>query len=517
MTGGWKNKLYYGDNLDILRRYIPDESVDLIYLDPPFNSNATYNVLFAEQNGTASAAQIRAFEDTWHWDRAAEQAYREVVEQGPKKAADLLQALRQFLGQNDVMAYLAMMAVRLIELRRVRKPTGSIYLHRDPTASHYLKLVMDSIFGARNFRNEIIWHYKFRLMHNKYRFNRKHDVLVFYAKSDAHVLNRVAEPCTREEVIRIRKQAVYMDEEGREWIWMLGPRGRSKNKKKYIDDIIQEGKALSDVWDIMPITSSAKERLGYPTQKPETLLERIIRASSNEGDIIFDPFCGCGTAVAVPERLRRRWIGIDITHLAINLIKRRLQDTFGDQLSPYEVIGEPVDLKGAQALAASDPFQFQCWALGLVGARPVEVKKGPDRGVDGYIYFHDEPRGSSLGPTKKIIVQVRGGKVGVKDVRELVGVVEREKAVIGALLTLARPTRDMAAEAAASGFYQGPLSGAKHPGIQLITIAEALQSKKIDYPPALVRADATFKRAVRRRKKDGQAVFEFRGGPGGAE
>jgi DNA modification methylase len=493
------NTLYYGDNVDILPRYIKDESVDLIYLDPPFKSNQDYNVLFEEQNGSRSKAQIKAFEDTWRWDMGAAEAFQEIVENGPQRVSQVMQSFRRFLGESDMLAYLSMMAPRLVEMRRVLKSTGSIYLHCDPTASHHLKVLMDAIFGAANFRNEIIWHYKFRMMYSQRIFNRKHDILLFFAKSPSAKIrmSAVAETWTREEIIKTRKQAIYEDESGKEWIWMPGPRGRSKSKKKYLDDIIAEGKALDDVWDIPVITSSAKERLGYPTQKPEALLERIVKASSDEDDIVMDPFCGCGTAIAVAQHLKRRWIGIDITHLAITLIKHRLQDAFGKNVK-YNVIGEPVSLPDAETLAKADPYQFQWWALGLVGARPTEEKKGADKGIDGRIYFHDEAKG---GKTKQIILQVKAGHATAAQIRDLRGVLDRENAQIGVFITLQSPTQPMRKEAASAGFYESPGWGTKHPRLQISTVEELLEGKQISYP-APKSTSRTYKKAP--KAKGGQ-------------
>ena len=351
-----ENTLYYGDNLDILREYIEDNSIDLIYLDPPFNSKQSYNVLFAEKNGTQSPAQIKAFEDTWHWDRKAEETYREIEENLPKKIADLIRALRSFLGENDMMAYLVMMTIRLCELYRVLKSTGSIYLHCDPTASHYLKLLMDTVFGVKNFQNEIIWCYKTGGA-SKRRYGRKHDIIFFYSKSSNYKFNAIKEKSYMMHKYGFKKSDFKEDEKG-QYSWVI----------------------LKDWWEIPAIGSATKERLGYPTQKPEALLERIIKASSNEGDVILDPFCGCGTTITVAEKLKRKWIGIDITHLAVSLMKHRLENSFGNRIN-YKVIGEPKDLKGAEELAREDPYQFQWWALGLVGARPAESekKKGADK------------------------------------------------------------------------------------------------------------------------------------------
>ena len=533
-----ENKLYYGDNLDILRRYIADESVDLIYLDPPFNSNANYNVLFAEKNGTESDAQIRAFEDTWRWDQGAELAYQEIVESGPEGVSNAMQAFRTFLGTSDMMAYLAMMAPRLIELRRVLKPTGSIYLHCDPTASHYLKMLMDSIFDPRNFRNEIIWK-RTAARSDSHKWNHIHDILLFYTISSEYTWHTQHMPYGQEYIdkfyhfvedgtgrryasdnltaagtregssgkpwrgIDVKAKGIHwkytvetldeLDAQGR----ILWPKkeGGVPRYKRYLDEM--PGLAIqSIITDISPLSAQSAEKLGYPTQKPEALLERIIEASSNEGDTVLDPFCGCGTTIAVAERLHRKWIGIDITHLAIGLMKHRLEVAFEGK-AEYDVIGEPVSLAGARQLAEEDPFQFQFWATGLVGARPVEQKKGADQGIDGRIRFHDEAKG---GKTKQIILQVKAGKTGSKHVRDLRGVIEREKAEMGVLITLHEPTQPMKTEAASAGFYESPGWHKKYPRLQLLTIEDLLEGRGIDYPPAS-QVNVTLKKAPKAKKK----------------
>lgn len=533
----WRNKLYFGDNLDILRdkEQFPDECVDLIYLDPPFNSSATYNILFAEKSGEKSAAQITAFDDTWHWGLEAQKAYQEVLTRGPDKLASLLDSFRSFLGFNDMMAYLTMMAIRLAELQRVLKPTGSIYLHCDPTASHYLKLIMDAIFGFANFQNEIIW--KRTSAHSSAKkYGPVHDVLLFYTKSPEFTWNQQYagyDPEYLKKFYRhkdkdgrlyrlsdltaagVRKgdtgkpwRGVDVTGTGRHWMYMhkdlekLDAEGRiywpSKGSmpsyKRYLLDM--PGVTLQDVFfDIRPVVSKG-ERLGYPTQKPEALLERILKASSNEGDVILDPFCGCGTAIAVAERLHRRWLGIDITHLAITLIKNRLRTAFEDELSDYTVIGVPKDLNGARALARQNRYQFEWWALGLVDARPAqEKKKGADTGIDGIINFIDDPSGKA----KKILVQVKSGKVSVSQIRDLKGVLEREQAAIGAFISMAEPTAPMLKEAATAGFYQPEhLPGLEFPRLQILTIEELLAGKKLAYPR--IAPDVTFKKAPRQRK-----------------
>jgi len=529
-----KNRLYYGDNLEVLQRYIKDESVDLVYLDPPFNSRQDYNVLFAEKDGSQSSSQIHAFEDTWEWNLEAQRCYEQIVEQGGR-VADALRAFKTFLFNSDMMAYLAMMAPRLIELRRVLKETGSIYLHCDPTASHYLKILMDAVFGPQFFRNEITWKRKAgRGETNKaaIRFGVSADTILFFAKSKAASFNRQYRPSNEKyiatkftykdndgRVYRLdnitspsyRPNLVYkykgypppkngwavsparmaeMDAEGR--LYLPVDKSKRIQRKRFLDEL--EGETVDSLWDdIPPINSQAAERLGYPTQKPEALLERIIKASSNEGDVVLDPFCGCGTTVQVAQRLNRRWIGIDITHLAIGLIKKRLSDAFGPEIKQtYDVIGEPTDYEGAAELAAEDKYQFQWWALGQVGARPAEQKKGADRGIDGRLYFHDDDSGKS----KQIVFSVKAGGVTVSQIRDLAGVLGREKAEIGVFLCFEEPTKPMLREAAEAGFYKST-DGTTYPKLQILTIQQILDGKQPEYP--LHRRDATFKKAPRSR------------------
>jgi DNA modification methylase len=548
------NKLYYGDNLDVLRRYVDGESVDLVYLDPPFNSNASYNVLFSERDGSQAASQIKAFEDTWQWDAGASRACQDVIEAGGK-VSEATQAFRTFLGDSNMMAYLAMMAPRLLEMRRVLKPTGSIYLHCDPTASHYLKMLMDAVFGAANFKAEIGWQRS--SAHNDTAQGLKqpghiHDVLLFYTRGPEWTWNPVFTAYSADYVADRFKQSDsrgrYKDadlsaakpggdtsydwrikrEAGAAWTHDLTeewkapkpkreyraatpPHGRywaysrdnmrqfaEQNKlhyfssgtprlKQYLDEL--PGIGLQDLWtDIPPINAKAAERLGYPTQKPEALLERIIAASSNQGDVILDPFCGCGTAIAAAQKMQRRWIGIDITTLAISLIRHRLTDTFGGR-AEFEVIGEPVSAPDAAQLARDDPYQFQWWALGLVGARPVEGKKGADKGIDGRIYFHE----GDTTKTKQVILSVKAGRVTVSQLRDLRGVLEREKAEIGVLLCMDEPTTPMRKECASAGFYASPWG--KHARLQILTVEDMLTGKTVDRPPA--QTSVTFKRAPR--------------------
>jgi adenine specific DNA methylase Mod len=537
------NHLYYGDNLQILREHIKDESVDLIYLDPPFNSQGSYNVLFRSPTGKASEAQIEAFDDTWHWNDSAEEAFDDVMKGSNGSVAEMLRALRCSLKENDMMAYLTMMAVRLVELQRVLKPTGTLYLHCDPAASHYLKVLLDAIFGAENYRNEISW--RRSSAHNDTKQGSKkygniRDVIFFYSKSKTWTWNpqytsysdsytasmyryidaksgrryrkdnltaAKAGGDTRYEW-RIKRPtsgewSADLDDESltpkTDWeykgilpygkrIWayskanmrqhaiegriVYSKKSGMPNYKRYLDEM--PGVALQNDWDdIMP--ASGNESLGYPTQKPLALMERIIRASSNEGDTVLDPFCGCGTTIHGSQKLNRQWAGIDITHLAISLIEKRLHEAFPG--SQFEIEGTPKDISGARALFAADAYQFQWWAGSLVDAVPFGgKKKGADGGIDGLIYF--KPDGKV---TEKAIVSVKGGEnVGVPMIRDLVGVVQREKAKIGIFITLAEPTKPMIVEAVKSGYYETPFG--KFPKLQILTIRELFDGSQPKLP-----------------------------------
>ncbi len=529
-----QNTLFYGDNLPILREYIPDESIDLIYLDPPFNSNRNYNVLFKDESGTDSEAQITAFEDTWHWNSTAEQTYHELVTTGPEHVAKMIGALRDFVGTNEMMAYLVMMASRLVELHRVLKSTGSLYLHCDPTASHYLKIILDTIFGPEHFLNEITW--KRTTAHNDpKRYGRIQDRLLFYAKSSNKTFHSASGSYSEEQLSRYK----YQDERGpfraenltaphfsptrtiewrsthpganRQWRFSLEEleqlyssgrillqrdgRPRKDGYKVYLDEA--EGPALQDIWIDIGLGPTAGERLGYPTQKPLALLERIIATSSNPGDTILDPFCGCGTAIAAAQKLDRKWIGIDITHLSIALQKYRLEAMFpGIQ---FDVVGEPEDVAAARHLAQSDRYQFQWWALSLVRAKPLggqqgskKGKKGSDRGIDGVITFIDD----NTDRPKRVLVQVKSGQVKSADIRDLVGTVQREQAAIGVFITLEPPSANMLTEAVSAGYYHAPGWNRDYPRIQILTIEELLHGATVQTPPQY----GTFKQPKRVRE-----------------
>jgi DNA modification methylase len=506
------NRLYYGDNLDVLRNpsYFPDECVDLVYLDPPFNSNRSYNVLFKSKSGDASQAQIEAFDDTWTWSQESEHQYLDLTVRGPTAVADTLVAMRGLVGDNDVLAYLVMMAGRLVELHRVLKPTGSLYLHCDPTASHYLKLLLDAIFGPVNFRNEITWQ-RFGAHNDAKRFGRVTDRILFYTKSDTYTYNTVRVGYSDEH---LEKRFRKSDPDGRRF-WpntCLAPGGRGPEyewnghtrrwrftqenmqqlhddgqlyysakgmpyRKNYLDEL--KGQPIQDLWTDIKMTKSGAEKLDYPTQKPVALLERIISASSNPGDLVLDPFCGCGTTVDAAERLGREWRGIDVTFLAIDLIDTRLRDIHEGIEGTYEIVGIPRDAEGAAALFARNPFDFERWAVSQVDGTPNEKQVG-DRGKDGVIRFPVSNDHSNIG---RALISVKGGRaVNPGMVRDLVGTVEQERGDMGVFICMTPPTSGMLDVARRSGDYVWPVDGRRFPKIQILTIAELLDGKRPAMP-----------------------------------
>ena len=512
------NQLFFGDNLEVLRSgAIAPESVDLIYLDPPFNSNANYSILFREPEGGQSDAQIQAFEDTWQWGIEAETAFDDVLNGSNQQLGKLLNALRDALGDNSMMAYLAMMAVRLVELHKVLKPTGSLYLHCDPTASHYLKTLLDAVFGPSNFQGEIIWRRTAAHVTTR-RWPRLHDTILNYAKDlDEAYFDPPRTEADPEWVAREYRhedeRGKYMTDNltgagitngpsGQPWRgidpagigagrhWRYHPdtlekldaegriywptRGRYPKLKQYLHE--SKGAAVGDLWtDINVIGRTSVERLGYPTQKPVALLERIITASSQQGDTVLDPFCGCGTTIHAAQRLDRNWIGIDVTHLAISLIENRLQSAFPE--IRYEIHGTPRDFAGAELLASRDKHQFEWWALSLVKAQPAnDRKKGADKGVDGLLWLRVGQRERA-----KVIVSVKGGaNISVPMIRDLGHVIQRENAAIGLFITLHEPTGPMKAEAVKAGFYEW--EGQRFPRIQILTVEGLLNGGKPQLP-----------------------------------
>jgi DNA modification methylase len=517
-----KNCLYYGDNLEIMRKHITDASVDLVYLDPPFNSNRNYNVIFNRHAGDShddASAQIQAFDDTWHWTPVTEQQYMRYTQAGelPEQVADALQAFRMLLGENDAMAYLVNMAPRLVELYRVLRPTGSLYLHCDSTMSHYLKILLDSIFGAEHFVNEIIW--KRSSAHSDTRQGARHygrvtDTILFYSKSDKRIWNPVYQPYDPEY---IESDYWRKDPDGRRYRIsdMSGPGGAAKGNPAYevmgitrhwrytkekMEQLIAEGRVIQtspgavpqykryldempgipaqNLWtDIKPINNRSKEMLGYPTQKPLALLERIIKVSSNEGDVVLDPFCGCGTAVDAAQGLGRHWIGIDITFIAIDLIEKRLQHRYPGVAGTYDVFGIPRDMAGARALFRHSPFDFERWAVSRINARPNE-KQGGDKGVDGVARFHINKKTNG-----RVLVSVKGGKtVGPQYVRDLLGTVETQHAQMGVLITMAEPTPGVINAVNHGGTYTWPVNGQAFPKVQVITVVDLLAGKRPHMP-----------------------------------
>ncbi|CAN5470197.1 site-specific DNA-methyltransferase [soil metagenome] len=515
------NRLYYGDNLEVLRKHIKDESVDLVYLDPPFNSNRTYNVLFKQKSGTESQAQIEAFDDTWSWSQESEAAYSDLLRHGSARVADGIEAMRKLLGDNDVLAYLVMMTARLVELRRVLKPTGSLYLHCDPVASHYLKVMLDAIFGAENFVNEITWQRTAAKGDARRKFGAVHDVLLVYSRTDdSHTFNLVHvdkddayndrfslddhdgrgpyqlapldSPNPRPNLTyayngheppakgwRVSLSVMeQMDADGR--LWFPTDKGGRLRRKHYASE--QAGRKASDVWtDISPLQGQGTERLGFPTQKPLALLNRVIEASSNPGDVVLDPFCGCGTAVDAAQRLGRQWIGIDVTFLAIDLIDTRMRDTYPNIAGTYEIVGIPKDLEGANALFARNPFDFERWAVSLVDGTPNEKQVG-DKGSDGVIRFPID--GKQIG---KVVVSVKGGKqLNPAMVRDLAGTLEAQRCELGLLIVMDEITRGMIDAAAHSGTWTNPITNKLYRKVQIVSIRDLLAGKTPDLPSAFL-------------------------------
>ncbi|GGL95292.1 restriction endonuclease subunit M [Deinococcus aerolatus] len=521
-----QRKLFLGDNLKVLRADIPDESVDLVYLDPPFNSAADYNVLFRDQGDQQDSAQILAFTDTWKWGPDDDQLLLELSQINGELARFLTDTVTR-LGRNDLSAYLVMMTARLVELRRVLKPTGSLYLHCDPTASHYLKTVLDVLFGPQNFRNEITW--KRSTAHSDTKQGRKGygniaDIILYYTVSDEFAFNPVYTDYSVEQLAKYNQ----VDADGRKYTLdnITGPGGASNGNPSYevmgvvrfwryskerMQALIDEGRIvqprpgavprykryldempgvpLQNVWDdIPPLNSQAQERLGYPTQKPLALLERIVSVSSNPGDVVLDPFCGCGTTVCAAEKLGRNWVGIDITHLSVALIKARLRRDFALEAGDYQEEGTPTTVDGGQYLFEQDAFQFQFWILGEIGAQPFGAsagnkkgKKGADGGIDGQMFFVKPDRSK----VEKVIVSVKGGKnLTAGMVRDLAGVLTKEDAAIGIFVCLAKPTAGVLKEAAQQGGYE--YGGKMFARVQVLTVEQILGGQQPDIPKGAV-------------------------------
>lgn len=537
-----KNQLYFGDNLGILRQYIADETVDLVYLDPPFNSNRNYSVIFNKQGASdeAASAQIEAFEDTWHWTHTTAQQFSDFVVNAPGAVADALTAFRTMLGENDAMAYLVNMAPRLVELHRVLKPTGALYLHCDPTMSHYLKVLLDGIFDVRNFRNEIIWERVAAKGSKMTRLPANHDVILAYTKSKDAKWHEITTPYDPDDLdSKTATKYRHVDEDGRRyrlgpllhpeqgkrpnlhyelmgvtrtWRWekprmekavaegrvVQSAPGKVPEQIMYLDE--QKGRLTGDVWtDINVLNSQAAERLGYPTQKPLALLERIVEATTDPGDVILDPFCGCGTTVDAAQKLGRRWVGIDITYIAVDLIIKRLEHTYGDAIrETFEVTGIPQDPAAAQALFDRDPFEFERWAVSLIGAQP-NAKQVADRGIDGVGRFMLDGKGG-IG---KFLVSVKGGKLlNPSMVRDLQGTVQAQDAAMGILVSLTEPTRGVTEAINHGGVWKHPVTGTVFPVLQHVTIRDLMQGYRPQLPPTM------FKPYIEAKKQKPQQVAE---------
>lgn len=552
------NTLFFGDNLRILDQHIDTETVDLVYLDPPFNSDRDYNVLFREKSGGESPAQIKAFGDTWNW-AGAKESWSQFPELCPvPKVIELMHGFHNAIGENDVMAYLVMMAPRLYQLHRVLKPTGSLYLHCDPTASHYLKLILDCIFSPKNFRNEIVW--KRTNSHNDpKRFGRIHDIIFYYAKNAKlatfhPVYTKYSEEYLSSEFRTDESGRVYkcedltapnhgsesgryefhgrtpgpsrmwrLKEEDMEKLWVAGRIKTDKNgipllrgQIVYLDE--KKGNPAQDLWnDVLRVGNTSNERLGYPTQKPLALLERIIEASTNEGDTVLDPFCGCGTAVVAAQKSNRKWIGIDITPIATSLVQKRLYDSFGlrdsrllskddpAQRETFKIEGLPTDMAGARLLYDKEPTHkdFEMWAVGLIPAIPQE-KKGADRGIDGIAYFQIDPKKPS-----KAVVQVKGGHVQASQIRDLIGVMHTQKAQLAFFISMEPPSKAMKEAAAAAGYYEPPSGffGRRVEAVQIRTIEELLEGKNFHFP--VYDSNVTYQQSQRVATKGHQAQLEI--------
>lgn len=507
-----KNQLFYGDNLEVLRKYIKDESVDLCYIDPPFNSKRNYNQIY-NNIGTEDKAQAQAFTDTWTWTPFSNDEFEAIKGNKnmvfTKQSIDLMLGLEKVLGTGSLFAYLVSMTQRIAEIHRALKPTGSFYLHCDPTASHYLKLVCDALFCSRggDYLNEITWIYRERELSKKH-WNKKHDVILFYTKSDKYTFN-YQEVMLPYSEYTFEKKFKHKDEKGN---YRLRYKD-GKNDPKVEDEntyrqYADAGVLARDWFDIPIINQAAKERLGYPTQKPEALLERIIKASSNEGDVVLDAYCGCGTSIAVAERLKRNWLGIDITYQSISLILKRLEDSFGKSLLDDIILsGVPKDFASAVALANKEDDrvrkEFEKWSVLTFSSNRAIIndKKGGDGGIDGIAYMVDFDESNKVA-YKQVIFSVKSSKtLSPTVIRDLFGTIEREKAEIGYLITL-YPMPNLVKEAAKYGTYQNKMFGHTYPKISVVSIQELLDGQRMNLPTAEV-----LKSAERKSGNDAPTIF----------
>ena len=476
------NVLYYGDNFTWLRQqeYFPTNSVNLIYLDPPYNSNANYNLIFnhkQELGYEESPAQIQAFGDTWKWETGSAKETLSELEGINHPVFSFIDNLKSSgVIHLSTISYLTMMSVRLIELHRILTTTGSLWLHCDPTASHYLKVLLDIIFNEGKqqgeMQNEVIWAYEGGGSSGK-RFGRKHDVLFWYTKSKNNFVFNPDAVRVPYKTKNIGPQTYHFD---------ANKKRRPIFKKGFTWTPNPSGKVATDVWaDVKKPYGPSKELIGFPTQKPLVLLDRIIQSTSKENDIVLDPFCGCGTTVISAHANSRQWIGIDVTYLAINRILSRLEEIFPNEFKDQKITvhGDPEDEQSAINLWQNDPKDFEVWAINRLVKAEAREKRGKDKGIDGIYYFQERDG------IKKAIIQVKGGKNIKRDIiATLHGDMEREKAALGLLITIHEPTRDMQIETVDAGFYESDLWQTKYPKIQIKTVKQLLEGKGTGLPPS---------------------------------
>jgi len=491
-----KNLLLYGDNLSWMKK-IPNKVADLIYLDPPFNSNKAYNIIY---DCDIDKSQVRAFDDTWYWSPETQKTYEQLIKYSDKTTSQIIKTIISFydmLGKNNLMAYLVMMTPRLIEMQRILKDTGSIYLHCDPTAAHYLKILMDAIFDIKNFRAEIIWKTKNQsttIKSNTRSLGNNHNTILFYSKTDNYYFKRITRKIKKNPKNFQRDEKGYfktapadgkgqycretlnrMLKEGTAYKTKNG-RIRTKSYLKMEKNELIDIRALDNIWTDLPnmMHVPKKERTHYPTQKPEALLKRIIKIGCPKDGIILDPFGGCGTAAISAEKLNHRWICIDITYLAIDVLKTRMQKMLS--VKNIEIIedGEPSGMAGAEHMAKHDKKGFEKFIIRKIGGVPNEKS---DEGIDGFLFFKDGDK------NKTAIVQETVNKsVSPDKVRDFRGTMDREKSPIGIFITMYEPTRGMIKEANSTGLYKDSF-GNEYPKIQFLTVRKIIEKgKKADVP-----------------------------------
>ncbi len=458
------NSLHYGDCLEVMKQW-PDESVDLIYLDPPFNSNAKYHQLYdtGDDNRGTRDAQLQAFDDSWKWNATAAARVQNLCDALAHPAHKVINSFLEWPGESGMLAYLSYMAERLAVMHRLLKPTGSLYLHCHPTASHYLKALLDCIFRPENFRNEIVWGYKGPSNAKRW-FPRKHDIILFYGKT--------------------KSAQFYPDGVRVAYNRITGTGNTSLARGNRTPEEVQaieaayakRGKLVEDYWSDIPGAGHMPrhERLGYPTQKPLALLERIIKASSKEGEVVLDPFCGCGTTMVAADKLSRKWIGVDISPHALEVLK---VNRFAGQAIPTS--GIPADFAGAAQLAKDNPQHFEIWALNCAsqGFAPNEVQTG-DHGIDGRGYMITQPDGMD---TKLVLAQVKGGKFQLGQLRDFLWTIEREKAAMGIFITL-HPVTSRNAQAEAQHLGNVTVGTETYPRVQLWSLTAYFENEKLHLP-----------------------------------